>query len=585
MKKLQVDVLLSLIIALIFSLLFYFNVLADFDYLIEDMFYQNPRPVSTDIVIVGIDDESLEHLGNWPWKRGIHGRVLEKIDAGSPRAIGMDILFLEKAEDDENLIASLSKLSKKPVLASYASFSDYAAKGLLEARTFHKPLSSLLPYVDLAHINTLPDDDGIVRRTLLNLKSGEEVIPSFARRLYEKAHGEEAALPVDAWSRAFIRYAHRAGSFEVLPYYMVENGEIDSEYFRDKIVLIGVTAVGLADDYYFTPIDRTYAMYGIEVHANILQQMMEGLSWEKLPEGMEMALVFLLSLLSVLLFRRFRLGLAVFSLGGMFVFYILVASYLAEQPRGYILNLIYPLSSVFTVFVVFHVLRYIQENIEKKRVTAVFTKYMEPRLVQKLLEGGQAALRLGGEKKRISILFVDIRGFTTMSEHLEPSEVVGILNEYLNLCADAIFRYQGILDKYIGDAAMALFGALLDDEDHALKAVKTALYMQEKAKELSENLEEKYGRSVSFGIGVNTGYAIVGNIGASHRLDYTAIGDAVNTAARLESNAKAGQILISKSTYERVKESIVTEPMGLLKVKGKEEEVEVYQAIGLKDEM
>lgn len=583
MKKLKLDLLIALVIAAIFSLLFYFNVLSDIDYLIGDYLYQRPRMVTSDIVIVGIDDQSLSELGRWPWNRSIHGRVLEHIDKGGPKAIGMDVLLLEEAKEDATFIESLSKLSQKPVLACYASLDDYAEKGRIEARELNKPIASLLPYVDLAHINTLPDDDGMVRRTVLGIGDRGEEIPSFARLIFKKAFLREQSLAPDSWSRAFIRYAGRASSFEILPYYMVENAEIESEYFRDKIVLIGVTAIGLADDYYFTPIDRSYPMYGIEVHANIIAQMMEGLSWERLPELFEIALIFLLSLLSILTFRRLRLSYGIFSLLCFIALYILLADLLSMQERGYILSLIYPLASLVLVFVVYNLARYIQESLEKKRVTAVFTKYMEPRLVNKLLEGGQAALSLGGEKKLISILFVDIRGFTTMSEHLEPSEVVNILNEYLNLCAEAIFKYEGVLDKYIGDAAMALFGSLLDDEDHAFKAVQTALYMQKGASELSKRLEEKYGRSVSFGVGVNTGYAIVGNIGASHRLDYTAIGDAVNTAARLESNAKAGQILISKSTFERVETRIEVRSMGPLKVKGKEAEIEVFEVMGLKE--
>lgn len=568
----------------IFSLLFYFHIFSDIDYLIEDTLYQRQGTAPQDIVIVGIDDESLDHMGRWPWNRTVHGSLLQKIDEGGPRAIGLDVLFLEEAEEDEDFALSLSKLSQKPVLASYASLDDYAPRGRIRARDLHRPIDGLLPYVDIAHINTLPEDDGIVRRTVLEIEHGSSLIPSFAGLIFEKASGARAGLPLDAWSRAFIRYAGRAKSFEILPYYMVANGEIEPEYFRDKIVLIGVTAVGLADDYYFTSIDRTYPMYGIEVHANIIAQMQQGLSWVRLAEGVEIGLIFFLSILAVLIFRKLRLSLGIASLMGIELLYLALANYLSSLDRGYILSVVYPLGSVISVFVIFNLRRYLQESLEKKRVTQVFTKYMEPKLVSKLLEGGQAALKLGGEKKLISILFVDIRGFTTMSENLEPAEVVSILNEYLNLCAEAIFKFGGVLDKYIGDAAMALFGSLIDDEEHALKAVKTALYMQEGAEGLSRRLEAKYGRTLSFGVGINSGYAIVGNIGASHRLDYTAIGDAVNTAARLESNAGPGQILISRSTYDLLESKVRTRARGHLKVKGKEVEIEVFEALGLESD-
>ncbi|NMA94086.1 MAG: adenylate/guanylate cyclase domain-containing protein, partial [Clostridiales bacterium] len=169
-----------------------------------------------------------------------------------------------------------------------------------------------------------------------------------------------------------------------------------------------------------------------------------------------------------------------------------------------------------------------------------------------------------------------------MSESLEPEQVVGILNEYLELVAQSIFKTEGTLDKYIGDAAMGLFGAPLELEDHAFRAVEAALHMKQGSEELGNKLLEKYGRTVSFGIGINTGEAIVGNIGASHRMDYTAIGDTVNTAARLESNAAPGQILISRATYDLVKDKVEVNPLGELKVKGKANVVEIFEVMGIK---
>lgn len=168
-----------------------------------------------------------------------------------------------------------------------------------------------------------------------------------------------------------------------------------------------------------------------------------------------------------------------------------------------------------------------------------------------------------------------------MSEKATPEEVVEILNEYLNLCASSIVGEGGTLDKFIGDAAMAIFNAPLDLEDHALHAVKTALAMKKGSLELESKLEKRFGRAVKFGIGINTGYAVVGNIGCNFRMDYTAIGDTVNTAARLESNAKPGQILISQATYELVKDKIISKALGSIKVKGKEEELQIYEVEGL----
>jgi adenylate cyclase len=225
--------------------------------------------------------------------------------------------------------------------------------------------------------------------------------------------------------------------------------------------------------------------------------------------------------------------------------------------------------------------KYLDELLERRRVTSIFGRYVAPQVVTELLKGGEESQQLGGTRKEITVLFVDIRGFTPMSEKAQPEEVVAILNDYLDLCARSIFKYGGTLDKFIGDATMAIFNAPMNLEDHALKAVQTAWAMKEGAESLRISLEERFGHSVQFGIGINTGYAIVGNIGSKSRMDYTAIGDTVNTSARLESNAKAGQILLSQATYELVKDKIKASYLGEISVKGKTQGIQVYQLEGV----
>lgn len=590
MKKLSIKQFGYIVFAVIIivSLLFLnLGVLDDWDFFFQDALYQKKRPVATDVVIVAIDDESLDLLGKWPWPREYHGQLLERIDSGSPLAIGVDVLFLEESEEDEAFLDSLKRMSKKPVFACYGSLAESADAGMIRPEVFYPPFDAALPYVELAHINTLPDGDGMVRRTLIEMNvegllEGQSTIKSMAYRLYRLAYGKEPDVLADAWHRMPIRYAGNAGTFERVPYHMVLTGEIDPEYFRDKIVLIGVMAIGLADDYYFTPIDRAYPMYGIEVHANIIRQFLDGLRWVEVDKRIESLILIVLSLLSIW-YGRWKMLYSTLAAVFTILLYLGVAIALSGLRTGYLLGISYVVLAVVLIYIVNNVLRYVAERMERKRVTDVFGKYMEPRLVERVLKGGEDALGLGGVKRLVTVLFVDIRGFTTMSENLEPEQVVSILNEYLNLCAEAIFKYEGTLDKYIGDAAMALFGAPLEIEDHAFKAVQTAYHMQQGAQRLSARLMEKYGRTVSFGVGVNTGDAVVGNIGASHRLDYTAIGDAVNTAARLESNAKPGQVLLSAATYAFVKDRVDVRPLGELSVKGKSRSIEVYELIGIRE--
>lgn len=581
----RIGYVMSSALVLLFVLFAAWDLFDGFDYYFQDALYQNTRELPTDIVMIAIDDESLGVLGKWPWPRDYHALLLQQLESGEPRVIGVDVLFLEEdqnPEEDDLLVSVLASMKNKPVFAGYAEFPQGSGMGTLQALAYYEPFERIREHVRVAHINTVPDVDGMVRRIPYRLVCDDVYRPGFPFELYRIAYGREPQVSLDEWERMYIRYAGRTGSIEQIPYHMVLSGEVDPEYFREKIVLIGVTAIGLADDYYFTPIDRAYPMYGIEVHANVIQQLHDGLGWQTLPKWAEIAVLIGISLLMTLLYSRMNLLFSTVLMLAVTGSYIGLAVSLSRLSQGYVLSIIYVLATVFLLYVLHNLVSYLSEFLERKRVTDVFSKYMEPRLVDKLLKGGEEALGLGGVKRELTVLFVDIRGFTTMSENLEPEQVVNILNEYLNLCAESIFRYEGTLDKYIGDAAMALFGAPLEMEDHAFRAVQTAYAMQKGSEVLSKKLLEKYGRTVSFGVGVNTGDAIVGNIGASHRLDYTAIGDTVNTAARLESNAKPGQILISSSTYERVKDRVEVRPLGELSVKGKMQTIEVYELIEIK---
>ena len=222
---------------------------------------------------------------------------------------------------------------------------------------------------------------------------------------------------------------------------------------------------------------------------------------------------------------------------------------------------------------------YVRTAVEKRRVTATFQRYVAPEIVSELLKEGSGAEELGGKLCKIAVLFVDIRGFTAMSEALTPEEVVRILNRYLSLTTSCIFENGGTLDKFVGDCTMAFWGAPLPQEDSIYKAVKTAFDMMEKSRELQTVLQEKFGRTVSFGIGIHYGEAVVGNIGAKNRMDYTAIGDTVNTAARLESNAPGGCIYVSREVADALKDRVRFTSLGdSVRLKGKAAGFEVLRA-------
>lgn len=251
---------------------------------------------------------------------------------------------------------------------------------------------------------------------------------------------------------------------------------------------------------------------------------------------------------------------------------------------GYLLHLIWIPVSVTIIYISMIARNYVAETIEKNRVMNTFKHYVAPEIVNKILES-EEDLELGGKMTDIAVLFVDIRGFTPMSEVVSPLEVVEILNRYLDLTSRCILRNKGTLDKFVGDATMAIFNAPVKQEDYVYQAVKTAWDMVKESHALNQELIEKYGRTVGFGIGIHCGQAVVGNIGAKIRMDYTAIGDTVNTAARLESNAPAGQILISRAVADQLEGRIKVTSLGnTIQLKGKAEGFEVLRLEGLMEE-
>jgi len=217
---------------------------------------------------------------------------------------------------------------------------------------------------------------------------------------------------------------------------------------------------------------------------------------------------------------------------------------------------------------------------EKEMIKRAFTRYVAREVVEEILKDPEN-LVLSGERRQVTVLFCDVRGFTPMSERLAPEEVVLLLNDFYNLMIETTFKFDGTLDKFLGDAVMAVFGAPMAHPDHSARAIRTALAMQAGISGLNEKRARDGKEAISVGIGVSAGEAVAGTVGTEDRMEYTVIGDSVNLAARLESNAKPGQILISHRTYERVRDLVDARPLGRIRVKGKEEEVEVYEVLGL----
>ena len=586
MKRLKITIV-SIIIMLTI-IIQYFDVFRIFENQIQDNYLQSEKEIDTRVVIIGIDEYSLEELGRWPFQRSMQASVIDYIASGNPAAIGIDILYTESSDKDEDkYLQEVLEKHKQIVLPGFAVFGENTINGKYDIQQMLLPQENFRDNSIVGHINAVQDvRDGVVRKYINNYTFENNEYKGFSRLLYEiyaKKQGIKPTEPkLDKFNRGWIDYTSGPESYEMLPFAAVLYGDIEPDYFEDKIVLIGPYSTAMADDYYYTPLDRQTPMYGVEIHANIIQMYLDG----RVKMEINFVMCILITIiLMVIMGILFVLGNNKKSLiGAVFFAIVWLVSVKILYNQGIIISIFYPIAGVVIEVLVVTGINYISDVIEKRRITNLFGRYVSPDVVSEIINAGDNEIALAGIKRDVTVLFVDIRGFTPMSELLQPEEVVGILNEYLNLTATSIFTYGGTVDKFIGDATMALFNAPLDLEDHAYKAVLAALAMKKGSVELEEKLMKKFGRAVHFGIGVNSGEAVIGNIGASFRMDYTAIGDTVNTSARLESNAKPGQIIISDSTYQRVKERVIVNDLGLLKVKGKATEIKVYEVIGVKDD-
>ena len=399
----------------------------------------------------------------------------------------------------------------------------------------------------------------------------------FSKAIYDECCKDNDAylvdIPTDKYGKTMINYSGKPGDYEHISFVDVLNGKIDTRAFKNSIVLVGAYATGMQDNFN-VPNGYSTQMYGVEIHANILQSLMDGRFSVNANPVVVGLIAGLLAGLIHFIFKRSKLWIATILL--LLSIGIQIFTGVVLNNNGMAISLVYSIFVLILSYMYCLGVKYVLERIKRKKVVNAFKKYVAPEVVEEISKKGDFTIKLGGENRDIAVLFVDIRGFTTMSEVLEPEQVVAILNNYLNLTTNAIFKNKGTLDKFVGDATMAVFNSPFDLEDYTFKAVCAAKDIVDGAAELEEKLMKEFGRSVGFGVGVNCGPAVVGNIGCEFRMDFTAIGDTVNTAARLEANAKRGQVLISDAVYERVKDRIEVEEVGEIPLKGKSKGVFVY---------
>ena len=563
-----------------------FNVLSPLDYMVRDRIYQIPRGINSNIKIIGIDEKTLDAYGPiQTWSRERYGKLIEKLNENNdakPLIIGLDILFSGNVDEEGDMaLVNACKESGNVVIVNNLIYDDRMVKSdsgemVKTVRSVALPYDMLSDVTTVGYSNVAQDSDGVVRRIIPT--EGEYSI--FSKVMYEKYCEVNdisvKEIPTDKSGRSMINYSGKPGDYECVSMVDVLEGKIDPRAFKDSVILLGAYAPGMQDNFK-VPRGGSEQMYGVEIHANILQSYLENRFAINGNAILFAIITAIAAFILHIMFRKFNVwqsAIVLFASIGIEVFVCVTLN-----NKGTTYNIVYLPIIAFISFIYALALHYAVEKARKQKVINAFRKYVAPQIVEEIAKKGDFTIELGGQNKDIAVLFVDIRGFTTMSEALEPEKVVEILNEYLSLTTKSIFDNLGTLDKFVGDATMAVFNSPFDLPDYEFKAVCAAMDIVKGGEELEKVLFEKYGRSVGFGVGVNCGPAVVGNVGCEFRMDFTAIGDTVNTAARLEANAKKGQVLISDEVYRRLKDRIEVKEVGELALKGKSKGFMVYEVV------
>lgn len=548
---------------------------------IADYIYDRTSSEQGECVVIGIDGYALEELGGWPWTRDVMADLIDLLNMdpeNKPAAIGIDVLYIGSTTEyaDDRLAESIAE-SDNVILACSANFDSQLTlneDGIYIMDDFQ--ISSMnMPYSLLGgltgHINAMYDYDGILRHHLWSLNyEGETIysLPYQAYLLWCENQGIEADFEPITDDNGFwyLEYSRAPGDYYTYSVMDIFEGTYDPEHLKDAIVFIGPYEAGLMD-YFITPVERSARMYGVAYLANVVDAMIAGVTKYEVTTGFYLACGIILFLYSVILLEiNVYKGIMLYLISNIASF----MGYLVAYELGYVIEPLTLLIGYLIGLVASLIYHYLSENKKRKYITSVFNRYVDEDIIKQLLKEDSQVLGLEGKECNIAIMFVDIRGFTTLSENMQPIEIVKMLNKYLTLTSTCIKNHDGVLDKFIGDATMAFWGAPIPCEDSVYKACQAALEMVKKAKEFDTD-------GASFGIGIHYGKAVVGNIGTVDRMDFTAIGNVVNTAQRIEGVAPKQTIYVSDLVATMLKGRAIMTPLDMkLPLKGKSEPMQLY---------
>jgi adenylate cyclase len=614
-------------------------------------FYQSLRPretVSRPVVIVDIDEASLKEIGQWPWPRTILADLVTRLTELGVVAIGFDIIFAEPDrmspsiaatsfrnldDDTRNKLRTLPSndevfaqaIGRSRVVVGQAGSATAAPRSQAEAALqtgfavrgpdatpFLVTFAGLLrnvPVIEQAAagrgvFSVLPERDGIVRRVPLVMRAQGAMAPSLSIELLRVVTNSSAILvrtdqagvqsvavpglqvPTDQNGRFWVHFnkhdpARYVSAKDVL------QGRVPRDRVEGKLVLMGTSAVGLLD-IKTTPVSA--AIPGVEIHAQILESALtkSSLTYPNYAVGVELLVAVFVGLMIIIVAPMLRASIII-ARGAIVAAALIGTSWYLYSQYNLLIDFTYPLISSALVYLALVFMNYVKEQKQRQQIRAAFGYYLSPALVEQLARSPEK-LVLGGEERRMTVLFSDVRGFTTISEHYkhDPQGLTRLMNQFLTPLTNSIIERKGTIDKYIGDAIMAFWNAPLDDPQQEINACEAALEMLARADKLNQQFKREAEQNggkympLNVGIGLNTGPCVVGNMGSDFRFNYSVLGDTVNVASRLEARTKDYRIpiVIGAQTEQQAKEKFATMEIDRIQVKGKTEPETVFTVLG-----
>ncbi len=600
-----------------------------------------------DVLIVGLDDTSLKTEGRLPWSRDKMGRLVDRLKELGAKVVAFDFMF---PAPEENIASTVvqefekkgERLANEEILKDF-DYDAVFAKSLEKADSvlgmvfsenqeslgiLPPPILSLTPeeksiYIPEKNsylgnipilqkaakwggfINSMPDRDTIIRLAPLIYRLNSDIYGSLAlvatieflniqkitliakpyggTQFLEAIHLDFRSIPVDPLARILVPYRGPALSFPFLSATDVLHSAVSPDSVRGKLVFIGATATG-SGDLVSTPISQTYN--GVEVHATIAQGIIDQYlpskpGWEK---GVSVAMVLIFGLWLALYLPQ--LGpFPMVSVSAGSILSLLLLDFWMWKSEKLVLTFFFPILAIGLIFLLNVIYGFILEAKQRQAIKNVFGQYVSSDYIDMILRKG-TGIEMGGESKVLSVLFADIRGFTTLSETMSAQELTSFLNIYFTEMTEVIFQHKGTIDKYIGDAVMAFWGAPMEDANNPYDAVATALAMQKRLETLNQKFASEKRPLIQIGIGIATGDMYVGDMGSKFRRSYTVMGDTVNLSSRLEGLTKYYhvKIIVSEKTYLATRDQFLYKKLDKVQVKGKEKAVEIFESLCFAEE-